>query len=440
MSRNNPNYLIFFTYLLLSSCALVSCATHTGAQGQMPCLDEACLNEVIRDPSKGDVEKYLRIKYAITHGFDLGKANSYLLEKYAALASFSGSYEEAENIYALVSGPNNNLDPSKGGYVHAAPADPVVRALARNTRAVFINEAHVVARSRASIYTLLQPLHEEGYTYLAIEGLSVLPAERGDTCANSVISDKNLSERGYPLRETGFYIREPIYGEIIRHALRLGYKLIAYETSDATDRSIEGREEKQAQNLACAINGDPTAKVIVIAGFGHIAKSLNAGVPGGMMAARFKRITGIDPLSIDTTKLLNFPEDAFQFVNKDDRQDSFQAYVLYDSERRLYGTENYDLIMTLPKLADRGGDGLSWLDLNGARTRVSVSLSECKNTFPCVLEAYSAVETAGIPSDRCIAMGNEAACRLFLPKGSFIVKFYNSKLLEINSRAILVDR
>lgn len=351
---------------LALACALsflCSCASHGGSKGaESPCISEDCLNQIVNDFSAKDAEKYFFIRRAINRGFSLNDSSSRFRENYAALATFVGEYDEAKSIYPLKQEAERN--PTKTGFIYALPANATVRALARGTRAVFVNEAHAIPRSRAAIYTLLQPLREEGYTYLAIEGLTVMASDE-NACSDAMIFDEGLSGRGYPLRKTGFYVREPIFGEVVREALRLGFKIVAYETSDTSYNSIGEREQRLAQNLACVFKNNPDARVLTIAGFGHIAESSSTGAADGMMAARFKRITNIDPLTINTTALLGSPESAFQFIDKDGVNSSSQGYLLYDEGGRLYGSEDYDLIMVFPGSLGRGSIGPSWLDLGG---------------------------------------------------------------------------
>ena len=47
--------------------------------------------------------------------------------------------------------------------------------------------------------------------------------------------EKALNQRKYPNQQTGFYVAEPIYAEILRQALKIGFKVIAYEHEDQCD-------------------------------------------------------------------------------------------------------------------------------------------------------------------------------------------------------------
>src|SRR4029450_7978201 len=92
--------------------------------------------------------------------------------------------------------------------------------------------------------------------------------------------DKTLQTRGYPTLKTGGYTAEPVYADLVRTALSLGYKVTPYECEDSpypqNDNPIEAmnvREQGQAKNLKERIlDNDSNAKIIVHAGFSHIYK------------------------------------------------------------------------------------------------------------------------------------------------------------------------
>lgn len=405
----------------IAACLLVSsCASQAPVAEDPGCKDESCLLPVLMGLSTPDAQRYFFVRRAVARGFDVQGASRPFREMYATLASFVGEYEEADRVYPM---PAEDMDAVAGGYVTAMPAADTVRALSRATRAVFVNEAHASARTRAAIYTLLRPLREEGYGYLALEGLTTKPADAATTCSDAEPFDDALANRGYPVRKTGFYAREPIYAEIIREALRLGFKLVAYESADPAATTIEHRELGLARNLACVFKDDPQAKLLVIAGFGHVAEATDAIVPGGMMAARFKALTSIDPLSIDTTTLLHAGVETFHFGEFAKERSPSQGFVLVDAMGRLYGSDSYDLVLLTPDFAGREDDEHSWLALDGARKRMSIPAAGCGHSRPCLVEAFPAEEESGVPEDSCMLENDEETCPLFLPKGEFRVEY-----------------
>ena len=165
-----------------------------------------------------------------------------------------------------------------------------------NQQVIMLNEAHNCGQSRAFMRDLLRGLFEKGFRYFAVETL---------------ISGDSINERGYPLRhESGYYSDEPTFGQMLREAKNLGFQLCAYETQLACPGSdcTNFREAQQAQNLKKIMDKDPKAKILVWAGLGHIREKDDT--IRQMMAFRFKKLTGIDPLTIDNTLLRETSDEA----------------------------------------------------------------------------------------------------------------------------------
>ncbi|MGB5929220.1 MAG: hypothetical protein WBH03_13660, partial [Cyclobacteriaceae bacterium] len=78
-----------------------------------------------------------------------------------------------------------------------------------------INEAHYSSQHRQFTKSLLAPLYEQGYRYLALETLQA--------------SIEELRDTQYPLMETGYYTKDPVFANLVREAIRLGYTLISYD-------------------------------------------------------------------------------------------------------------------------------------------------------------------------------------------------------------------
>lgn len=153
----------------------------------------------------------------------------------------------------------------------------------RNSQVVMINEAHEKPQHRVFTASLLEDLYVQGFRYLAMETLSPFP--------NASLRQVNML--------TGHYTCEPLAGELVRKALDLGYSLVAYEDSSST-HTVNQREYTQAQKIFQILEKEPKAKILVHAGQGHVEEG--AGSDGRIpMAAYFKIISNIDPLTIDQT-------------------------------------------------------------------------------------------------------------------------------------------
>ena len=158
-----------------------------------------------------------------------------------------------------------------------------------NQRVVMLNEAHNCGQHRAFLREILRGCYEKGFRYLALEDLS----------------DDSINIRGYPLRSaSGFYNNEPTFSQALREAHHLGFKLVGYEP-EAEDQFA--REKGQDENIWQVLKNDPAAKVLVWAGHGHIHEH-----HAPLMGSLFKEMSGIDPLTIETTQMREHSEEVFE--------------------------------------------------------------------------------------------------------------------------------
>jgi hypothetical protein len=208
---------------------------------------------------------------------------------------------------AIEPGPYaGELDPERAARFRSAEVRNAVReiaARAARSRIVILNEAHSSPRDRAFALEVARALRPLGYGLLAMEALANHP--------DPAESDRAMAELmadGFPRARTGHYLRDPLFGDFLRQALALGYRPIAYEESGPSApgtvfEQIAQREQTQAENLAAVLRRHPGERLFVYVGYSHAAEAAMAS-PGGpveWMATRLKRLTGIDPLTIDQT-------------------------------------------------------------------------------------------------------------------------------------------
>jgi len=186
--------------------------------------------------------------------------------------------------------------------VAAMPRDAITEIVrrARTTSIVILNEAHGSPRDRAFGLAVARALRPLGYTVLAVEAIRTYPV-----AGSSLFGVEQLKADGFARMTTGVYTRDPVFAGFLRQALTLGYEPIAYDATAeqmTSGGSIAGREQAQADNLIAAIFAKrPTAKVFIYVGVSHVAEAPLGGTE--WMAARLKRKTGIDPLTIDQATL-----------------------------------------------------------------------------------------------------------------------------------------
>ncbi len=337
----------------------------------------------------------LLAQYRFLHEAYLGNRNPVfhqVFDQYLAwFQSFLGDYPAASASFSMAQKlqPDDKPSPLSGGYT-ARPALQAIADLARHYRAVFFNEAHNVPLTRTLTLQLLGKLRAEGFNYFAAETLSR--------------SDGRLQSRGYPIRASGFYTREPISAEMLRTAIRLGYRIVAYEADP--DASGDERETEQARNLyRMVFKADPRARLVVNAGYAHIQESGNF-LGGQSMAEHFRKLTGIDPLTVEQTVM-------FPHASTDDDHPYYSAVTgkLRPAQPIIFerpdGTPwtlraGYDVSVFFPAQALRDGRP-TWLDLGGLRRPYHVSALRCVRRFPCLVEARYAGEGGdAIPADRMV--------------------------------------
>ncbi len=217
----------------------------------------------------------------------LGTAYSFVENDLKARLSFDKMYGKSSSVVSL------NMDSLCSSYSKVISAKEYILKKANESRIIMINEAHHIPQHRVLTYSILKDLYDKGFHYLAVEAYHV--------------EDSLLSIRGYPaLSDKGFYIREPVFANLLRYAIHIGYQLIPYddESSCLYDRKKpnyckNNRDLNQAVNLYKIFQKDANAKVLVHAGYGHILESTTSDWI--KMAEFFKVISGIDPLTIDQT-------------------------------------------------------------------------------------------------------------------------------------------
>ncbi len=376
--------------------ALLPTAAMALRSGRWPASQVEAMRKSERIMREANTHRGLLAQYKVMHGAyvdDDDPAFRVIFGQYLSwYQSYIGDYPAAAATFAIkqVALPDDRPSPLTDEHYTAQPALQAIAELARPYRAVFFNEAHNVAQTRTLTVQLLAKLHAEGFDYFAAETLYQ--------------SDTKLSLRGYPTRDSGFYTEEPIYAEMVRTALKLGYKVIAYE--DESAGSPDQREAAQARNIYRQVfKRDPQARLVVNAGYGHILEQ-GRFLGGSSMAEHLRRIAGIDPLTVEQTMLFGHaarsddhpvytavmqqlhPKVPIVFVDKAGKPWSLRA--------------GYDVSVFFPRTRLQRGRP-TWLDLGGLRRPYFVSGERCRRSYPCLVEARYADEGAdAIPADRLL--------------------------------------
>lgn len=294
--------------------------------------------------------------------------------------------------------------------VKAIPLSETMDSIIANNRVIMMNERHFNPHSRAFVISWLEKCYENGYRYLAAETLFA--------------KDSLLNERRTVLLgETGFYSNEPVYGDMLRTALNLGYTLVPYEGSGfGVDREVN-----QAKNLVTNIlEKDPKAKFLLLGGFGHIADR-NGWYS---MGRYFKEQSGIDPFTMECT-FFDDPygeTDSLQTVYYDliDAMPIREPIICYDTAKRIYpNNSGMDATCCLPRTRFIEDNIPDWKLYNG---KVLFTLDRRfidKNGFPegCVSAFLKSEGEQCVPIDQYMYGKDEKEFKLALYKGEYLLRF-----------------
>lgn len=358
-------------------------------QRQLAAADKS--DEIMRAANKlpGLLGKYLHMKsnYDANHE----RAFQVIFGQYLSwFQTFIGDYDGAAASFSIAQPAQSDDAPSPlGGDYLARPAADVILEMTKDRKAVFFNEAHSAPITRTLTIELLAKLREQGYNYFAAETL--------------YRTDKDMQQRGYPTPDSGFYVNEPLYGEMVRTALKLGYKVVAYDVENAG--AGDARELAGAQNLYHVLKQDPQAKLVVNAGFAHIQKS-GKYLGGSSMAEFFQKMSGIDPLCVEQTMLVshaladrNHPY--YSAVTQTRNLMRPTVFVSGDKPWTLK-PKQYDVSVFFPP-SSSSQQRPDWAALDGLRVPYTVTSDVCRGQQPCLIEArYVNEKDDAVAADRAL--------------------------------------
>lgn len=193
------------------------------------------------------------------------QVKSFYYQVLTDIYSFIGEYETSIWYESLAFNKKYNYaDTNEYDNFKFIPAKEYVISNIKNVSAILFNEAHNRPDTRYFITSILKPLKDKGFTHLAIEGLSY--------------SDTSLLKRKFPTIESGYYIYEPIFSNLIKEALALGFLVVPYDDTTRTNNSsnfyegLNKRDKFQAYNLKNILDESEKNKIIVLSGHNHIYK------------------------------------------------------------------------------------------------------------------------------------------------------------------------
>jgi hypothetical protein len=282
-------YLVPLSCLLCAGAARAQMEPGSGiSPAQIAAVEKSETIMRRAEQRKGLLAQYQVMRYAYAE--DTDSTFRAIFGQYLSwYQTFIGDDQDALQSFSIreKSLPDDAPSPLAQPGWHAVRALTYLPQLAKSYRVVFLNEAHNVPLTRSLTVQLLKQLRAEGFNYFAAETL--------------YHTDTDLQQRGYPTAKSGFYMREPVYAEMVRTALKLGYKVVAYEADD--EHTGDARERQQAEHLNQILKSDPGAKLVVNAGYAHIQEQ-GKFLGAQSMAEHFRALSGIDPITVEQTMLI----------------------------------------------------------------------------------------------------------------------------------------
>ena len=305
------------------------------------------------------------------------------------------------------------IDSLRLKYTSINAKDYIINEAQKNS-VLIINEAHHNAMHRLFTKSLLQDLYNSGYRLFGVEGLTV-----------GAEYDKKLNQRKYPDLESGFYIKDPQFGDLIREALQIGFTLFSYD--NVGGRNDAEREIGQAKNLQAVIEANPKSKVLIYCGFNHVYEGKH-GKWGKAMAGRLEEFTGINPLTVDQVAYSEKSNATYNHPLLKVFSPS-ESSVLQDANGDVLGykrgTSYTDIAVFHPNTNYKNGRP-NWL-FNAPNQAVEISLKNITIDFPVIVQAFlenEPIEKA-IPIDLTEVTKQTDTCVLGLKPGNYKIVVTN---------------
>lgn len=344
----------------------------------------------------------------------------------STVASYLGDYWDADKSWDIAFQFDSPKRVYKGPLLRGKHPEDALTYIVRNAdkhRWIMFGEEHVKPQTRSIMIPMLRALWKKGFRTFAAETFNEDVQQ---------IADKS----GFPTQEIGTYTADPIFAAGVREAIRLGYKLVPYESFAAPPKGPDNdpefaqnyRERKQAENLKARIfDKDPNAKVIVWAGRAHIYEKSDKGPNGAEwkpMAHVFRQITGQDPLTVYLATYFEHSQRSSErpeYIWATDRGLVKKPVVFVDKSGTPFG-EPFDAQAFYPRTTMVEGRP-DWMMREMGRKPLPIPPSLVQTEGIQLAQAFGKGEPAtAIAIDQVLIRPGEPVPSLMLPKGELWVR------------------
>jgi hypothetical protein len=305
----------------------------------------------------------------------------------------------------------------------------VVEREAQKTRIVIWAEEHHLPQTRSLFEPLLRRLWQHGYRYLAAE----------------TFTDRVMDPQfKYPDYRSGYYLMDPVFAAAVRTAKGLGYRLIAYDTSErGPDNDPSFRDCTQAANIKARVfDRDPDAKVFIIAGRLHASEK---SAPDGWMpmGATLKQSTGIDPFTVYAPTLgqrLTRDEEHPWYRDADSRGLLKNPTIFVEKTNgRTLGFDACDAYVFWPRFKIEDGRP-DWMVTTLGRKRVPIPEALKAGRGRRLIQAFVEGEpVSAIPADQILLEQPNAPGVLMLSPGKYWLRAVDERSTELATASLQVQ-
>ncbi|MFS4470945.1 hypothetical protein [Chryseobacterium sp. T20] len=347
---------------------------------------------------------------------DSTQGQSWRSQMAATYYSISGQYQPALESWDETFGRVKKLSTADSlRFTKLTPvnAKDYILDRAASEQIIIINEAHHNASHRAFTSSLLQGLYDKGYRYLGLETLA---------------SD-SLNTTKFATLSSGYYSKEPEFGNFIYHALKIGFTLFSYEA----EGNNKEREIGEAKNIFDFMQKNKEGKYLIYCGYQHAYEGVHKSWEK-TMAGRLSDLTGVNPFTIDQTQFseksnLKYNEPLLRLTN------NTVPVVLKDENQGIYNGEDKELytdIKIIHPVTKYIKGRPNWM-LNKNRKLYNISASKV-SIYPALVLAYrkGEFEKQGIPADIIELKTSQDSRFLILDKGDYEIVIKDKEYKVVN--------
>ncbi|WP_137905763.1 hypothetical protein [Chryseobacterium sp. 2VB] len=347
---------------------------------------------------------------------DSTQSQSWRSQMAATFYSISGQYKSALESWDMTFGRVKKLSTADSlKFTKLVPVNAKDYILERSVseQIIIINEAHHNASHRTFASSLLQGLYDKGYRYLGLETLA------GDSVNTTKFAALN----------SGYYSKEPEFGNFIYNALKIGFKLFPYEA----EGNNKEREIGEAKNIFDFMQKNKEGKYLIYCGYQHAYEGVHKSWEK-TMAGRLSDLTGINPFTIDQTQFseksnLKYNEPLLRLIN------NTIPVVLKGENKGIYNGEDKELytdIKIIHPVTKYINGRPHWM-LSKNRKFYKIPSSKISN-YPAQVLAYrkGEFEKEGVPADIIELNTSQDSRFLILDKGNYDIVVKDKAYTIIN--------